>query len=66
VAGDWKIDLLPLSCEGETLGRLLLLRPAQDPAAETAVSAADQDSFVYSVSHDLRARCGWSMASPAS
>lgn len=55
VAGDWKIDLLPLSCEGEALGRLLLLRPAQDPAAETAVSAADQDSFVYSVSHDLRA-----------
>jgi signal transduction histidine kinase len=55
VAGQWRLDLLPLDAQGRSLGRMLVLRPAQDPAAEQAMSAADQDSFVYSVSHDLRA-----------
>ncbi|MCA6217946.1 hypothetical protein KGA65_15540 [Ideonella sp. B7] len=55
VAGPWKVDLLPVASDGDTLGRLLLLRSTQAAAAETATSQADQDSFVYSVSHDLRA-----------
>jgi signal transduction histidine kinase len=54
--GDWTLSLLELNQPGATHpGRLLLLRAVQRaPVAET-VSAGDHESFIYSVSHDLRA-----------
>ncbi len=53
--GPWRLSLRALG-EGEAAGRLLILHPpaAPEPADDSA-SAADQESFVYSVSHDLRA-----------
>jgi signal transduction histidine kinase len=53
--GDWRLSLCSLG-EGNSAGRLLMLLPpaAPEAVADTA-SAADQESFVYSVSHDLRA-----------
>ncbi|MCD2342154.1 ATP-binding protein [Ideonella azotifigens] len=53
----WQLEMLPLDSEtGQQPGRLLLLRPLPGAAPEeAAISAADHESFIYSVSHDLRA-----------
>ncbi|MEK8047722.1 sensor histidine kinase [Ideonella margarita] len=54
-AGDWQLSLRALGPEA-THGRLLVLRLKSAPmAVADTTTAADQDSFVYSVSHDLRA-----------
>lgn len=50
--GDWSLSLRELA-DGH--GRLLLLRPRQQASAQELLSAAEHESFIYSVSHDLRA-----------
>lgn len=65
--GEWSLSLRPVgrptegrpgAGEPSHSGRLLLLRPraaATAPPATAATAAADHESFIYSVSHDLRA-----------
>ena len=64
--GEWRVGWSPVGAAGTpTAGRLVLLRqrspvpvaiaePLTNPAL-AASDAADQESFIYSVSHDLRA-----------
>ena len=69
--GDWRVSWTFVASEGDAqAGRLVILRkaaaaadplglppvaaPAVDPAA-SAADGADHESFIYSVSHDLRA-----------
>jgi signal transduction histidine kinase len=53
-AGEWKVALqaLPEGKDG-TAGRLLTFQPAV--AGPGAADAAEQETFIYTVSHDLRA-----------
>lgn len=54
--GEWTLRLLVLDgADGERPARLLWLRPARAQAASPASDEKDQESFIYSISHDLRA-----------
>lgn len=54
-AGDWALSLQALGTPDGRDGRLLLLRPQARTTPDDSVSAADHESFTYSISHDLRA-----------
>jgi len=64
-AGDWRVSWATVASEDDPqAGRLVILRPAAAtpvapalpaPVLETPPSVADQESFIYTVSHDLRA-----------
>lgn len=62
--GEWSLSLLPIQrpSEGRQAagdaaqgGRLLWFRSRATTPAPSAAAAADHESFIYSVSHDLRA-----------
>jgi signal transduction histidine kinase len=62
--GEWSLSLLPIGRPREDsaepadparCGRLLMLRPRATGSSAPATTAADHESFIYSVSHDLRA-----------